>query len=254
MGWMVEQRILEERQAAEKPMKEIQQIMNWYFEDMVNLQMNVEKLYRGVNRCLTLQEDALSKSVENVILQENKVKFREKTTMGYVSRMKEEKVMEKLKEEKDCHVNKTDFEKMIDIVVGESQKQLFKTHFRIMRHTTIPQMILCMGIASEQLSLPGVASCEEVRKESKVKLGRQILSQKPRFKNYYNGSECMKEYIQQTMEGIERVQERKKKFKGRFLLDFIKGFRQNFEVKSGLNVNSLSFGQVGYKTKIIVRF
>ena len=32
-------------------MKEISKLMNWHFEDIINLKMNVEKLYKGINRC-----------------------------------------------------------------------------------------------------------------------------------------------------------------------------------------------------------
>lgn len=31
-------------------MKDIEKLMNWHFEDFLNLKMNVEKLYKGILR------------------------------------------------------------------------------------------------------------------------------------------------------------------------------------------------------------
>lgn len=242
LAWLVEHRIIEERQAAEQPMRDIQQIMNWYFEDMVNLQMNVEKLYRGVNRCLKLQEDAMGRSVEAVVLTEQRGRFREKTTEGLVQRMKEEQMGYSREGQKSCHVDKTGFERMVGTMLGGEVQDLFMGNFRMMRHVSISQMITCMGIVGEHSWVVG--SHPDSDRESKVKLLRQIKSQKPKFKDYYNGGECLQEYIAQTLDGVNRVQSRTKKFKARFLLDFIKGYKQNFDVRSGLNVNSLSFAQV----------
>ena len=246
MGWIIEQKIIEERKAAEQPMKELQKIMTWYFEDMVNLKMNVEKLYRGVNRCLRLQEDALSRSVESIVIAEQKVKFREKTSLGFVTRIKREKLRISKKDKKVSNVNKQDFVKMIQIITGNACEELFQKNFRLMRHVSISKMMKCMGLATENSWIKGNDQIGErgKAKEEKIKLILRINKQNPRFKNYYNGKQCMKEYISQTLGGVERVQDKKKKFKARFMVDFIKGFRQNFEIKSGLNVNSLSASQV----------
>ena len=243
LGWRVEARILEERKAAEGPMKEIQKIMTWYFEDLVNLQMNVEKLYRGVNRCLRLQEDALSRTVEAVVISEVKAAFREKTTDGLIARLKRDGMASARKQKQFSHVKKEQFEAMVRVMGGAAQSELFLAHFRSMRHVSIAKLVTCLGLSCGHRWIRGQIE-DAGQADARVKLIRQVRKQRPRFKNYFNAKYCLREYIGQTLEGVERVRDKKKKFKARFMLDFVKGFCSIFEVKSGLNVNSLSKMQV----------
>ena len=47
----------------EEPMKNSMKLMNWHFEDLINLKMNVEKLYRGIHRTVKAQKELLDVGV-----------------------------------------------------------------------------------------------------------------------------------------------------------------------------------------------
>lgn len=64
-----EKKVKESVQNIEEPMNKIMKLTNWYFEDIVNLKMNVEKLYRGINRCIKRQSDVYCDSANIVVLE-----------------------------------------------------------------------------------------------------------------------------------------------------------------------------------------
>ena len=63
-----ERRVKETEAEVEDPMNKLMKITNWYFEDFVNLKMNVEKLYRGINRCIKKQGEVFSEGYKTTVL------------------------------------------------------------------------------------------------------------------------------------------------------------------------------------------
>lgn len=44
---------------VEEPMRNASKLMNWQFEDIIRMRLNIEKFYRAINRCIKSQEEAL---------------------------------------------------------------------------------------------------------------------------------------------------------------------------------------------------
>lgn len=262
--WIVERKKLEAKVSSEKPMKEVQQLMNWYFEDMVNLQMNVEKLYRGLNRCLKLQEDSLSSSVDTVVLAELNGNYRNKTTETFIRNLRDDpNLTGKRKTVNESYkVKKKQLERMVEKVsIGLDQKKYLIGNYKSFRHISVKKILNCMVLGSFNNTVwhyikkdsPGDESelgaskynlDESELQEQARNFVKDIQRNTPKFKNYFNGKQCLNDYIKQNLENIDRIKEGKRSFKARYLSDFVKGFKGIFEIKRGININSLSSIQV----------
>lgn len=240
--WIVEQHKLDVQVSSEAPMKEIQQLMNWYFEDMVNLQMNVEKLYRGLNRCLKLQEDAMSQDVKTVVLSQLQGKFRDKQTEHFINRIKSEgfeiksQEDEELKQNKSKSITKTKLQEYILKLSNNTETSI--NHYKCWRHISMKKLLFTIQTGFHQDDHPVEESHKSILSEA--------CKNHIKFKKYFNGKQCLKMYLQQNLQNIDRLKSAKRKFKSRYLLDFIKTFKSIFEVKKGVNLSNLTSLKVNY--------
>ena len=75
----LEEKLVEMLKSVDEPMKNVSKLMNWHFEDLVNLKMNIEKLYRGINRSIKKQKEILDIEFKGIIIngQRNIILFNE---------------------------------------------------------------------------------------------------------------------------------------------------------------------------------
>ena len=119
----LEENLLDLLKAVDEPMKNIAKLMNWHFEDLVNLKMNVEKLYKGVNRSLKKQKEILTMNFKGIIIngQRNKILFNEISTFvkncNEIINKKKEDIKEKIVKKQfiDDLIEKRDILKKEDI-------------------------------------------------------------------------------------------------------------------------------------------
>ena len=85
--WENESQRVSAESKAQGPMRETNRILNWKFKSLVNLQMNVERLYRGVARCLKMQQDFTGETVRQNLILRIEAGWREKSMGGFVNRV-----------------------------------------------------------------------------------------------------------------------------------------------------------------------
>ena len=85
--WENESQRVSAESKAQGPMRETNRILNWKFKSLVNLQMNVERLYRGVARCLKMQQDFTGQTVRQNLILRIEAGWREKSMGGFVNRV-----------------------------------------------------------------------------------------------------------------------------------------------------------------------
>ena len=193
----------------EEPMKNSMKLMNWHFEDILNIKINVEKLYRGIHKTIKKQKELLEKDLKTDVF----IPLRSSILFQSINEAHANfsKVVLKQTETEKYVVTKVRFLELMNT------KQDFSTHF-----TEKDLSFFKLISAAKLTKLFGIAS-----QKRKPKFNRNLM-----FKNEI--SQFMKNYLERMN---DLKDEKKQSFIQRAVIDFMSDLK-SFGLKSRITYQS----------------
>ena len=202
---------------AEEPMKNATKIMNWHFEDIVRLRMNVEKLYKSVNRCLKAQRELFSADFGKSIV----LTHRDKMLFGSVGDLAQ-------------NVDAILFKGKDDVARKNMTKKAFQELF---------------AEESDYFTVTKVEGISYFRLISAKKLctlfGAKPSKIVPKFKNNLSLKGALSQFTKNYVQRMHELRdENNRAYKMRALSDFVKDLSR-FNLKSRINMGKeMTYGNI----------